>query len=109
MPPSPCWLIKINTPVIAGQDKACRSLYGDGRSAKDIRESRISPNARGGFLFQVRRRDNQAIRSMRARLVAYSKAFPHAKLLREQFQHVSSLAEIDEIASRHGELQGTAV
>jgi hypothetical protein len=33
--------------------------------------------------------------------MAYSKAFPHAKVLREKFQHVSSLAEIDEIASQH--------
>ena len=53
--------------------------------------------------------EDQAIRSMRARLMAYSKAFPHAKLLREKFQHVSSRAEIDEIASTHMELQGTAV
>jgi nifR3 family TIM-barrel protein len=53
--------------------------------------------------------EDQALRSMRARLMAYSKAFPHAKLLREQFQHVSSLAEIDQIASRHLELQGAAV
>src|SRR5436190_1132143 len=54
-------------------------------------------------------REDQAIRSMRARLMAYSKAFPHAKLLRENFQHVSSLAEIGAIASRHLELQETAV
>lgn len=46
-------------------------------------------------------REDQAIRSMRARLMAYSKALPHAKLLREKFQHVSSLAEIDEIAANH--------
>lgn len=46
-------------------------------------------------------REDQAIRSMRARLMAYSKALPNAKLLREKFQHVSSLAEIDEIASQH--------
>src|SRR3954451_3755705 len=46
-------------------------------------------------------REDQAIRSLRARLMAYSKAFPHAKLLREKFQHVSSLAEMDEIASQH--------
>jgi hypothetical protein len=38
---------------------------------------------------------------MRSRLMAYSKAFPHAKLLREKFQHVSSLAEIEEIAFHH--------
>ena len=49
-------------------------------------------------------REDQAIRSMRARLMAYSKAFPHAKLLREKFQHVSSLAEIDEIAHSHASI-----
>jgi tRNA-dihydrouridine synthase B len=46
-------------------------------------------------------REDQAIRSMRARLMAYSKAFPHAKVLREKFQHVSSLADVDAIASEH--------
>ena len=56
-----------------------------------------------------REREDQAIRSLRARLMAYSKAFPNAKLLREKFQHVSTLAEIDEIASQHMELQGAAV
>jgi tRNA-dihydrouridine synthase B len=49
-------------------------------------------------------REDQAIRSMRARLMGYSKAFPHAKLLREKFQHVSSLAEIDEIAHSHASI-----
>jgi hypothetical protein len=44
------------------------------------------------------------MRSMRARLMSYSKAFPHAKLLREKFQHVSSLAEIDEIANSHASI-----
>jgi nifR3 family TIM-barrel protein len=53
--------------------------------------------------------ENQALRSMRARLMAYSKAFPNAKHLREKFQHVSSLAEIDEIASSHMQLQGAAI
>src|SRR5205814_3049427 len=46
-------------------------------------------------------REDQAIRSMRARLMAYSKGFPNGKLLREKFQHVSTLAGIDEIASQH--------
>jgi nifR3 family TIM-barrel protein len=46
-------------------------------------------------------REDQAMRSMRARLMAYSKNFPNAKMLREKFQHVSSLAEMDEIASQH--------
>lgn len=54
-------------------------------------------------------REDQAMRSMRARLMAYSKGFPNGKLLREKFQHVSSLTEIDEIASQHLELQEAAV
>jgi tRNA-dihydrouridine synthase B len=45
--------------------------------------------------------EDQAIRSMRARLMAYSKGLPNSKSLREKFQHVSTLAEIDEIASGH--------
>ena len=45
--------------------------------------------------------EDQAIRSMRARLMAYSKGFPNSKMLREKFQHVSTLAEIDEIAAAH--------
>ncbi|MEY2502362.1 MAG: tRNA-dihydrouridine synthase [Verrucomicrobiota bacterium] len=47
------------------------------------------------------RNEDQAIRSLRARLMAYSKGFPNSKALREKFQHVSSLTEIDEIASQH--------
>jgi tRNA-dihydrouridine synthase B len=54
-------------------------------------------------------REDQAMRSMRARLMAYSKGFPNGKLLRENFQHVSSLAEIAEIASQHSEPQGAAI
>jgi nifR3 family TIM-barrel protein len=54
-------------------------------------------------------REDQAMRSMRARLMAYSKSFPNAKSLREKFQHVSSLAEIGAIASTHLQLQGAAV
>jgi tRNA-dihydrouridine synthase B len=50
-------------------------------------------------------REDHAIRSMRARLMAYSKGFPNGKLLREKFQHVSSLGEIDEIASDHMQVQ----
>src|SRR5438874_8947717 len=50
-------------------------------------------------------REDQAIRSMRARLMAYSKGFPNGKLLREKFQHVSSLGEIHEIASNHIQAQ----
>jgi nifR3 family TIM-barrel protein len=45
--------------------------------------------------------EEPAIRSMRARLMAYSKGFPGGKLLRERFQHVSTLADIDRIADEH--------
>jgi tRNA-dihydrouridine synthase B len=43
--------------------------------------------------------EEPAIRSMRARLMAYSKGFPGSKLLREKFQHISTLAELNEIAA----------
>ena len=45
--------------------------------------------------------EDQAMRSMRARLMAYSRGFPASKALREKFQHVSRLAELDEIAAEH--------
>ena len=45
--------------------------------------------------------EDQAIRSMRARLMAYSKGFPASKALREKFQHVEALADIEEIAAGH--------
>jgi tRNA-dihydrouridine synthase B len=45
--------------------------------------------------------EDPAIRSMRARLMAYSKGFPGSKMLREKFQHVSRLQEIQEIAHAH--------
>ena len=45
--------------------------------------------------------EDKAIRSMRARLMAYSKGFPNSRTLREIFQHVSTLAEISEIAATH--------
>jgi hypothetical protein len=35
---------------------------------------------------------------MRARLMAYSKNFPAAKVLREKFQRVATLSEIEAIA-----------
>ena len=45
--------------------------------------------------------EDHAIRSMRARLMAYSKGFVGGKLLREKFQHVSTLDEINEIAAAY--------
>jgi tRNA-dihydrouridine synthase len=45
--------------------------------------------------------EEPAIRSMRARLMAYSKSMPDAKRLREKFSQVSTLAEIEKIAEEH--------
>ena len=45
--------------------------------------------------------EEPAIRSMRARLMAYSKGFPGGKVLREKFQHVSTLAHVERIAREH--------
>jgi len=50
---------------------------------------------------QARGAENHAIRSMRSRLMAYSKGFPGSKILREKFQRVETLQEIDEIARLH--------
>jgi tRNA-dihydrouridine synthase B len=45
--------------------------------------------------------EDLAMRSMRGRLMAYSKGLPGSKLLREKFQHVTTLREVDEIARLH--------
>ena len=45
--------------------------------------------------------EEPAIRSLRARLMAYSKSLPEAKLLRDKFQHVSTVAEVEAIACKH--------
>jgi tRNA-dihydrouridine synthase B len=43
--------------------------------------------------------EEAAMRSMRGRLMAYSKGMPASKLLREKFQRVSKLTELQEIAN----------
>lgn len=45
--------------------------------------------------------EEPALRSMRARLMAYSRAMPDAKRLREQFSQVSALAQIEAIANEN--------
>src|SRR4051812_10501547 len=45
--------------------------------------------------------EDPAIRSMRARLMAYTKGFPASKQLREKFQHVSSLQDVQAIGEDH--------
>jgi nifR3 family TIM-barrel protein len=45
--------------------------------------------------------EEPAIRSMRARLMAYSRAMPEAKRLRQKFSHVSTLAEVEAIAEEN--------
>jgi tRNA-dihydrouridine synthase B len=51
--------------------------------------------------------EEPAIRSMRARLMAYSKSMPDAKRLREKFLHVSSLADVKTIAEDNLSIQFT--
>jgi len=43
----------------------------------------------------------QTLRSMRSRLMAYSKGFPSGKPLRLQFSQISSLSELENIANEH--------
>ena len=45
--------------------------------------------------------EESAMRSMRARLMAYSRAMPEAKWLRQKFSHVSTLAEVETIAEEN--------
>ncbi len=45
--------------------------------------------------------EEPAIRSMRSRLMAYSKGFPGGKILRERFQHIASLSELETIGAEH--------
>ena len=45
--------------------------------------------------------EEHAIRSMRARLMAYSKNLSAAKVLREKFQHVATLTDVQRIAEQH--------
>src|SRR5437667_6469659 len=45
--------------------------------------------------------EEPAIRSMRARLMAYSRSMPDAKGLREKFSHASTLAEVATIAEEN--------
>jgi tRNA-dihydrouridine synthase B len=58
-----------------------------------LRHSRLTAESWGD--------EEKAIRSMRARLMAYSKGFPGSKILRDKFQHVSSVCDIRAIADQH--------
>jgi nifR3 family TIM-barrel protein len=51
--------------------------------------------------------EEPAIRSMRARLMAYSRTMSNAKRLRENFSHVSTLAEVEVIAEENILNQGS--
>ena len=45
--------------------------------------------------------ERHAIMAMRSRLMAYTKAFPSAKILRQALCEVKTLAEVQAIADRH--------
>jgi tRNA-dihydrouridine synthase B len=51
--------------------------------------------------------EEPAIRSMRARLMVYSKSMPEAKRLREKFSQVSTLTEVEAIAEDNLSIQFT--
>jgi tRNA-dihydrouridine synthase B len=53
--------------------------------------------------------EEPAIRSMRARLMAYSRTMSNAKRLREHFAHVSTLAEVEAIAEENILNQGSTI
>ena len=53
--------------------------------------------------------EEPAIRSMRARLMAYSKSMPEAKRLREKFSQVSTLADVEAIARENISQSATAI
>jgi nifR3 family TIM-barrel protein len=58
-----------------------------------VRHCRLAVRERGA--------EEPAIRSMRARLIAYSRTMANAKRLRENFAHVSTLAEVEMIAKEN--------
>ena len=45
--------------------------------------------------------EDLAMRSLRARLMAYSRGFPVGKVLREKFQHVIAVSDVENIAQEH--------
>ena len=53
--------------------------------------------------------EENAMRSMRSRLMAYSRGFPGSKALREKFQSVASLGDLARIAEEHLESTAPAV
>ena len=53
--------------------------------------------------------EEPAVRSMRARLMAYSKSMPEAKRLREKFSQASSLADVERIAEANLSSQPVAL
>jgi nifR3 family TIM-barrel protein len=43
--------------------------------------------------------ERRAMHSMRARLMAYSRGLPHSRHLREQFAHIESIAQVEDLAA----------
>jgi len=56
-----------------------------------------------------RGREFEILRSMRNRLMNYTKSIPGGKWLRQQFSHVSSLAQLDDILAGYGKHQAGEV
>jgi hypothetical protein len=56
-----------------------------------------------------RGREFEILRSMRNRLMNYTKSIPGGKWLRQQFSHVASLTQLDDILAGYGKHQAGEV
>jgi len=45
--------------------------------------------------------EKHTMSSLRARLMAYSRGMPGGRWLRSEFQHVTALAQVEDLAARH--------
>jgi len=90
----------MSSPWIFGQIKHELST-GEQLPAPDVSERWGLIQRHCQLAVQEWQNEEQALRSMRSRLMAYSKGFPGSKVLREKFQHVSSLGQINQIAAEH--------
>ena len=76
-------------------------IYGEIPDPPDLTEKWKLILRHCQLVIRQRGAEESAIRSMRARLMAYSRAMPDAKRLREKFSHVSTLAEVETIAEEN--------
>jgi len=90
----------MNRPWIFGQIRAGledRTIPKDPASAN--RWSRILDHCREEVIW--RGCEDFAMRSMRSRLMAYTRGMPGGRQLRGQLSHVASLSQLEDVAARH--------